>query len=150
MPTEGADDARKEHNAPAVSKPLHHCRSALRWVLAWLALSFTIAFAAPVVQPSGWQVVCSSSGGKLVDGADGSSGYPGRAAVPDCPLCLPVDPAPGQDVAELATPWPSGAPPCPPVSTPLFAAAALLPPARAPPSAFFHPASRGPHERHIN
>lgn len=58
-----------------------------RWVLAWVLLAWGCAWAAPLVQPVGLDVVCSADGTtRLVvpDLPEGAAGHGG-----ECPLCLP-------------------------------------------------------------
>lgn len=58
-----------------------------RWVLAWLLLAWGGAWAAPLLQPVGLEVVCSANGATRLVDLDRPDGAPGHTA--DCPLCLP-------------------------------------------------------------
>ena len=63
-----------------------------RCVLAWLALSMGAAVASPLVQPHGFELICTSTGAVklIVIGDDGSSDHIVLGAGHlDCPMCLP-------------------------------------------------------------
>jgi hypothetical protein len=79
---------------------LRSAHSLARLVLAWFGLVLGLAAAAPLVQPTGLQVVCSPAGVKLVAPSDGGEG-PASVSGLDCPLCMVVAPPP---VRTAATP----------------------------------------------
>ena len=60
-----------------------------RWVLLWFALSIGAAVASPLVQPQGFELICTSTGAvkMIVKGEDGSQTI--GAGHLDCPMCLP-------------------------------------------------------------
>ncbi|MDL5036090.1 DUF2946 family protein [Comamonas resistens] len=63
-----------------------------RCVLAWFALSMGAAVASPLVQPHGFELICTSTGAVklIVIGEDGSSDHIVLGAGHlDCPMCLP-------------------------------------------------------------
>jgi len=63
-----------------------------RCVLAWMALSMGAAAAAPLIQPQGFELICTSTGAVklIVNGEDGSSDHIVLGAGHlDCPMCLP-------------------------------------------------------------
>ena len=63
-----------------------------RCVLAWFALSMGAAVASPLVQPHGFELICTSTGAVklIVIGDDGSSDHIVLGAGHlDCPMCLP-------------------------------------------------------------
>jgi len=65
---------------------IRHAIHITRWVLVWFALSIGVAVAAPIVNPHGMDLVCTSSGSvKLVDQSDDAPAAAGQTL--DCPLC---------------------------------------------------------------
>jgi hypothetical protein len=106
-----------------------------RLLLVWVALSFGIAVAAPLVQPVGIETICSGAGGVMV--MPGGMGDPGDvggapgdmkhcrlcvlAALPSAPVVLVTSPAPAvpptvawsqpQHICESAAPLCARGPP---------------------------------------
>lgn len=74
---------------------LRQARLLVRLVLAWFALAVGVAVAAPVVQPSSAQLVCTGTGlMKLIVPGDDGTGQPADSHTLDCPLCASVAPPP--------------------------------------------------------
>lgn len=76
-----------------------HCLFAARAVLAWFALTLAVAWAAPLVQMSSLQAVCTSSGGIHYVAADpaqqdGDAQQAGTHQL-KCLLCLTLHEPPG-------------------------------------------------------
>jgi hypothetical protein len=108
----------------------------VRLVLAWFLLSLGTAMAAPMVQPQGFELICSGTGGAkvLVLPADHGGIHELGASHLDCPLCLPAGAPPPLPLVGLPPLLPSAeAPRAAPVAVP-GVAAALPPPARGPPN----------------
>jgi hypothetical protein len=113
-----------------------------RCVLVWFALAMAAAVAAPVVNPQGTQLVCSTAGTvKLVNvgledfaaGADDSS--PMQSHLLECVLCLAISAPPTPELHAGGSPqFLSFAPQGPPGAWIAKRTAAPLP-ARGPPSA---------------
>jgi hypothetical protein len=102
-----------------------------RLMLAWFALSLSLAVASPLVKPVGVELLCSGAGAVklLVDGGDSP-----ETLTLDCPLCAGSAPPPRLEAA--SGPWLSRSHAVPSSSSaPVAVAAAGPPPARAPPSA---------------
>lgn len=124
-----------EHRLRMSLHPLLHplrCTLLRRWVLACVLLAWGGAWAAPLLQPAGWHVVCAASGHvKLVaasadDDPASSTGH--------CPLCTPPALATA-DAAALPDPIAVGA--AAPAARAEFHPSAntdALPPARGPPT----------------
>jgi hypothetical protein len=111
-----------------------------RCVLAWFALSMGAAVASPLVQPHGFELICTSTGAVklIVIGDDGSSDHTALGAGHlDCPMCLPHA-APPPPVLQL--PPPTASPlwhALQPVERARIAAITAAPlPARGPPHAY--------------
>lgn len=112
-----------------------------RCVLAWFALSMTVAAAAPLIQSQGFELICTSTGAVklIVKGEDGSSDHQALGAGHlDCPMCLPHA-APPPPVLQLPAPtesplWHA----LQPVERARIASLTAAPlPARGPPHAYF-------------
>lgn len=71
------------------ANPITRMRAASlrRWVLVWLLLAWGGAWAAPLVQPIGLDVVCSADGTTRLVGQDRPAGMSGHGG--ECALCLP-------------------------------------------------------------
>lgn len=113
---------------------LRHARFLARLVLAWFVLALGVAIAAPLVQPQGMELVCSSGGGmKLIVKGEDSTKVSSSHTL-DCPLCATVG-APPPATWLPVTPPSALAPALHPLVTAHIASrsAAPLPP-RGPPS----------------
>lgn len=71
------------------ANPITRLRTASlrRWVLVWLLLAWGGAWAAPLLQPSGLEVVCSANGATRLVDLDPAGRAPGHGG--ECALCLP-------------------------------------------------------------
>lgn len=72
---------------------LRNSRLTARLVLAWFALFVAASVAAPLVNPTTIQTLCSAGGMKTVVIDDGGSEVKVRGGM-DCPLCAPIAGAP--------------------------------------------------------
>ncbi|MDR2298927.1 MAG: hypothetical protein LBE30_11390 [Comamonas sp.] len=109
-------------------------------VLAWFALSMGAAVASPLVQPHGFELICTSTGAVklIVIGDGGGSDHIALGAGHlDCPMCLPLAAPPPP---ELQLPPPTASPlwhALQPVERARIASITAAPlPARGPPSAY--------------
>jgi hypothetical protein len=80
---------------------IHRLRRYASVVLAAFIGTFCVTVLAPVAEQSGYQLVCSAAGSKLIaTGAGGHVSGPSPLSDPHadgaahCPLCLPVSPPP--------------------------------------------------------
>ena len=71
-----------------------------RLVLAWFVLALGVAVAAPLVQPTSVEVVCSAGGAMkiVVIDDDGNAVQMAQGSL-DCPMCLPAAPTPSTNHA---------------------------------------------------
>jgi hypothetical protein len=84
---------------------IRHAIHITRWVLVWFVLSIGVAVAAPIVNPHGMDLVCTSSGSvKLVVQGDDDSPSSGKTM--DCPLCLSIFTPPSEFNTTLTQPSP--------------------------------------------
>jgi hypothetical protein len=106
----------------------------IRLVLGWFLLSLGAAIASPVVHPQAFELICSGTGtAKVVVQTDDGAREMGAAHL-DCPLCLPAGAPPPLPAVALPPVLPlARAVQAVPAAVP-GAAAALPPPARAPPN----------------
>ncbi|MFT3666406.1 DUF2946 domain-containing protein [Piscinibacter sp.] len=119
----------------SLAPPLHTSRTATlrRWVLACVLMAWGAAWAAPLLQPGGLQVVCSASGHLELVATDADGHHASHAD--DCAQCAPSSlmgappPAPPDPVAVA-----DGAATLAPL--PESTRVSGLPPARGPP--IFH------------
>jgi hypothetical protein len=111
---------------------LRNARFLARLVLAWFALSVGLAVAAPLLNSTDTQLVCSGSGGmKLVNGDAGSTV---AGHVLECPLCASFT-APPNPAQHAVQPDSAGADVLHPlVAARIAAITGAPPPARGPPS----------------
>lgn len=116
---------------------LHRLRTASlrRWVLACVLMAWGAAWATPLLQPAGLQVVCSASGHLKVVAAK-AHGQSHASHASDCTQCAPSSlmsaPLPAQPPALLAVADAAAVP----TPSPESARSGALPPARGPP--IFH------------
>lgn len=105
------------------------------WVLAWFVMALGTAMASPFVQPKTIEIVCAGAGTgstQIVVRTDGGA-VESNAHNLDCPLCL-VSGAPPAATSALASVFlPLSYASAIALVTPVVAASATPPPARAPP-----------------